>query len=51
MKKAVYPYEYLDDRGELMKHHYLKMKDFYSQNRVCKNFEIKNLEYYHDLYV
>ena len=44
-----------------MKHHYLKIKYFYSQDitdadyahakRVCKNFEIKNLGEYQNLYV
>ena len=49
----------------LMKYHYLKKKDFYSHlnmeditdadyrhvKRVCKEFEIKHLGKYHDLYV
>ena len=47
-----------------MKHHYLKKKHFNSHlnmkdtdadytngKRVCKEFEIKNLGEYHDLYV
>ena len=48
-----------------MKHHYLKKKKFYSHlimegitdadyahaKSVCKNFEIKKLGKYHDLYV
>ena len=52
-------------RKNLMKHHYLKKKDFYSHlnmeditdvdyeqtKRVSKDFEIKNLGEYHDLYV
>ena len=49
----------------LVKHHYLKIEDFYSHlnmedntdgdyayaKRVCKDFEIKNLGEYHELYV
>ena len=49
----------------LMKHHCLKKKKFYSNlnmevitnsdylhtKRVCKDFEIKNLGEYHDLYL
>ena len=49
----------------LMKHHYLKKKDIYSNlnmevitdfdynhaKRVCKDFERKNLGEYHDLYL
>ena len=48
-----------------MKQHYLKKKEFYSNlnmedithedsmhgKRVCKDFEIKNLGEYHDLYL
>ena len=49
----------------LMKQHYLKKREFYSNlnlkditdadymhaKRVCKDFEIKNLGEYHDLYL
>ena len=49
----------------LMKHHYLKKEEFYSNlnieeatdsdhmhgERVCKDFKIKNLGEYHDLYL
>ena len=62
--KRVYPYEYMHDwqkLNETLK----KKKDSYSHlnmeditdadyghtNRICKNFEIKNLEEYHDLCV
>ena len=65
MQKLVYPYEYIDDcekfngtllseREEFFSH--LNMEDitdadYVHAKRVCKDFEIKNLEEYHDLYV
>ena len=65
MRKRVYPYEYMDDcekfngtllseREEFFSH--LNMEDitdadYVHAKRVCKDFEIKNLEEYHDLYV
>ena len=56
MRKDVYPYHYIDDSEK---------EDFYSQlniqgitnedyahvKRTCKDFEIRNLGDYHDLYV
>ena len=49
------------DWKNLMKQYYLKKKiftmeditdaDYVHTKRVCKDFEIKNLEEYHDLYV
>ena len=63
--QSFYPYEYMDDWENSMKHCYLKKKEFYSHlnmeditdvdyahtKRTCKDFEIKNVAEYHDLYV
>ena len=60
LRKSVYPYKYMDDWKKLLP----KKEDFYSNlnvediidsdynhaQRVCKDFEIKNLDDYHDLY-
>ena len=61
LRKGFYPYEYMYDWKNLMKQYYLKKKiftmeditdaDYVHTKRVCKDFEIKNLEEYHDLYV
>ena len=64
LQKGVYPYEYMDD-WEKFNETLLEKEDFYSHlnmeditdadyahsKRVCKDFEIKNLGEYHDLYV
>ena len=63
--KSVYPYEYMDEwrkfnettlpeKEELYRN--LNMEDitdvdYVYVNRVCKDFEIKNLGEYHDLYL
>ena len=63
--KSVYPYEYMDEwrkfnettlpeKEELYRN--LNMADitdvdYVYVNRVCKDFEIKNLGEYHDLYL
>ena len=63
--KDVYPYEYMDDWGKFNETSLTEKEDIYSHlnmeditganymhvKRVCKNFEIKNLGEYHDLYV
>ena len=58
--KNVYPYEYVDDWEKFNRKSLPEKEDFYSQfsmvdvtdsKRVCKDFEIKNLGEYHDLYV
>ena len=65
LQKNVYPYEYIDDWEKFNKTSLHEKEDFYSHlhiedttdadyvhgKRVCKNFEIKNLAEYHDLYV
>ena len=64
LRKGVYPYEYMDDWEKCNEASLPKKKDFYSHlnmedidadyahaKRVCKDFEIKNLGEYHDLYV
>ena len=65
LRKGVYPYEYMDDWEKFNKTSLPEKEDFYSHlnmeditdadyvhpKRVCKYFEIKNLEVYHDLYV
>ena len=64
MQKGVYRYEYMDD-SEKFNETSLLEKDFYSHlniediadadyahaKRISKDFEIKNLREYHDLYV
>ena len=65
MRKCVYPYEYVDDWKKFSEISLPEKEDFYSQltmeditkadythrKRVCKDFEIKKLGEYHDLYV
>ena len=64
LRKGVYPYEYMDDWEKFNETLLPKKEDFYSHvnmeditdadfayAKVCKDFEIKNLEEYHDLYV
>ena len=62
LRKGVYPYEYVDDWEKFNKtpekvdfYSYLNMgditdADYALAKRVCKDFEIKNLGEYHDLY-
>ena len=64
-QKGVYSYEYMDDWEKLNETLLPEKEDFYSHlimeditdadyahsKRVCKDFEIKNLGEYHDLYV
>ena len=64
MQKGVYPYEYMDD-WEKFNETSLLEKDFYCHlnmedigdldythaKTVCKDFEMKNLGEYNDLYV
>ena len=64
MQKGVYPYEYIDDWGPFNETSLPEKEDFYNQlnmeditdahyahtKRACKEFEIKKLEEYHDLY-
>ena len=65
LQKGVYPYEYIDDWEKFNKTSLPQNEDFYSHlnmeditdadyarvKRVCKDFEIKNLGEYYDLYV
>ena len=65
LPKGVYPYEYIDDWEKLNETSLPEKEDFYNQinmednndadyvhaKRVCKDFEIKNLGEYHDLYI
>ena len=65
MQKGVYPYEYIDDWEKLNETSSPEKEHFYSHlnmegiidedyvyaKRVCKDFEIKHLGEYHDLYV
>ena len=65
LRKGVYPYEYIDDWEKFNEtslpeeddfHSHLDMEDLtdvdYTHAKgVCKDFEIKNLGEYHDLYV
>ena len=64
LRKSVYPYKYMDDWKKYNETLLPKKEDFYSNlnmediidsdynhaQRVCKDFEIKNLDDYHDLY-
>ena len=65
MRKRVYPYEYMDDWEKFNETSLPEKENFYSNlnmeditdadyahaKRVCKDFEIKNLGEYYDLYV
>ena len=65
LKKSVYPYEYMDDWGRFGKTTLPKKEEFcrnlnmveitdadYMHGKtVCKDFEIKNVGEYHDLYL
>ena len=65
LRKGVYLYEYMDswkrfDETSLPEkkdfYHHLNMEDttdadYKHAKKVWKHFEIKNLDYYHDLYV
>ena len=65
LQKKVYPYEYMDDWEKVNETLLPEKENFYSQlnmedltdadymhaKTVCKDFEIKNLRKYHDLYV
>ena len=65
LQKGVCPYEYMDEWEKINKTSLPKKEDFYSHlnmediiaadhvqaKRVCKDFEIKNLGEYHDLYL
>ena len=59
LQKGVYPYELMDDRenfNETSLPSHLNIEDITDADlahakRVCKDFEIKNLGEYHDLYV
>ena len=64
-KRRVYPYEYMDDWEKFNETTLPVKKEFYSNlnmeditdadymhvKRVCKDFEIKNLGEYHNLYL
>ena len=64
LQKGVYPYEYMDNWEKFNETSLSEKDDFYNHldmedtdadyahaKRVCKDFEIKNLGEYHDLYV
>ena len=65
MRKGVYLYEYMDDWEKFNETSLPEKEDFYSHSnmeditdadythskRVCKDFEVKNLLEYHDLYI
>ena len=60
LRKGVYPYKYMDDWEKFNEKSLPEKEDFYSNitdtdcahaKRVYKDFEIKNLGEYHDLYV
>ena len=65
MQKGVYPYEYIDDWEKFNEISLPENEDFYSHlnmeditdadyahaKRLCKDFEIKNVGKYHDMYV
>ena len=64
LQKGVYPYEYMDDWEKFNEASLPEKEDFYSHlnieditdadythaKRVCKEFEMKHLGEYHDLY-
>ena len=62
LQKCIYPYEYMDDWEKFNERSLLEKEHFYCHlditdadqmyaKRVCKDFEIKSLGDYHDLYV
>ena len=65
LREGIYPYEYIGDWRNVMRHHYQKRKIFIvtstwkillmqtinMQKRACKDFKITNLGEHHDLYV
>ena len=65
LRKGVYPYEYMDDWEKFNETTLSEKEEFYCNlymeditdadymhaERVCKDFEIKNLGEYHDLYL
>ena len=65
LRKGVYPYEYMDDWEKFNEPILTEKEEFYSNlnmediadadymhaKRVCKDFEIKNIGEYHDLYL
>ena len=65
LREGVYPYEYMDDWGKFNEATLPEKEEFYSnlnmkeipevdymhRKRVCKDFEIKSLGEYHDLYL
>ena len=65
LQKGVYPDEYMDEWEKINKTSLPEKEDFYSHlnmediiaadyvqaKRVCKDFEMKNLGEYHDLYL
>ena len=65
LRKGVYPYEYMDDWEKFNETSLPEKEDFFSHlnmeditdadyalvKRVCKDFDIKNLAEYHDLYI
>ena len=64
LRKGVYPYKYMDEWEKFNEttlpekefYGYLNMEDtidadYTHGKRVCKDFEIKHLEQYHDLYI
>ena len=56
LRKGVYPYEYMDDLEKFNKTTLPEIEKsysnlIYSNLRVSKDFEIKNLGEYHDLYL
>ena len=65
LRKGVYPYEYMNNWGKFNERKLPQKEEFYSNlnleditdadlmhsKRVCKDFEIKKLGEYHDLYL
>ena len=48
LRKGLYPYEYMDDWEKFNE---ALNADYTHGKRVCRDFEIKNLEECHDFYV